>query len=38
VRLLAEYEAHYNSHRPHRGLALEAPADETPNAPRSQST
>jgi transposase InsO family protein len=26
VRLLAEYEAHYNSHRPHRGLALEAPA------------
>ena len=26
VRLLAEYEAHYNSHRPHRGLALETPA------------
>jgi putative transposase len=26
VRLLAEYEAHYNSHRPNRGLALEAPA------------
>jgi putative transposase len=26
VRLLAQYEAHYNSHRPHRGLALEAPA------------
>jgi putative transposase len=26
VRLLAEYEAHYNSHRPHRGLALEEPA------------
>jgi hypothetical protein len=26
VRLLAEYEAHYNSHRPHRGLALQAPA------------
>jgi putative transposase len=27
VRLLAEYEAHYNSHRPHRGLALETPAE-----------
>ena len=26
VTLLAEYEAHYNSHRPHRGLALETPA------------
>jgi transposase InsO family protein len=26
VTLLAEYEAHYNSHRPHRGLALESPA------------
>lgn len=26
VRLLAEYEPHYNSHRPHRGLALEARA------------
>jgi transposase InsO family protein len=26
VKLLAEYEVHYNSHRPHRGLALEAPA------------
>jgi putative transposase len=25
VRLLAEYETHYNSHRPHRGLDLAAP-------------
>jgi len=25
LRLLADYEAHYNSHRPHRGIDLEAP-------------
>ncbi len=25
LRLLAEYEAHYNSHRPHRGIDLQAP-------------
>jgi transposase InsO family protein len=24
-RLLADYEAHYNSHRPHRGIDLDAP-------------
>jgi putative transposase len=24
-RLLADYEAHYNSHRPHRGIGLAAP-------------
>ena len=26
IKVLSEYEVHYNSHRPHRGLALEAPA------------
>jgi len=25
LRLLADYETHYNSHRPHRGIGLEAP-------------
>ncbi len=25
IRLLADYEAHYNSHRPHRGIDLQAP-------------
>ena len=25
LRLLAEYETHYNSHRPHRGIDLAAP-------------
>lgn len=25
LRLLADYEAHYNSHRPHRGIGLDAP-------------
>ena len=25
IRLLADYEAHYNSHRPHRGIGLDAP-------------
>jgi transposase InsO family protein len=25
LRLLADYEAHYNSHRPHRGIDLAAP-------------
>jgi len=25
LRLLCDYEAHYNSHRPHRGIDLNAP-------------
>jgi len=25
LRLLRDYEAHYNSHRPHRGIDLNAP-------------
>lgn len=25
LRLLPDYEAHYNSHRPHRGIDLDAP-------------
>jgi transposase InsO family protein len=32
LRLLAEYEAHYNSHRPHRGIDLSAP--DTIDEPR----
>jgi putative transposase len=26
IKVLSEYEVHYNSHRPHRGLDLQAPA------------
>ena len=26
IKMLSEYEVHYNSHRPHRGLDLQAPA------------
>jgi putative transposase len=25
ISLLHDYETHYNSHRPHRGIALDAP-------------
>jgi hypothetical protein len=27
LRLLRDYEAHYNSHRPHRGTDLRSPRD-----------